>query len=93
LSGSAGLGRFLNLPGANAGGADAEAPGGPIDYRAHGLQVQIPAALADVMSMTDAVTELRTPPAYFANSCHLPDSPESCETIILTGPANGRNVR
>ena len=38
--------------------------------RAHGLQIQVPDALGDVVSVADAVAELRTPATYFADLCH-----------------------
>jgi hypothetical protein len=34
------------------------------------LQIHIPAPLRNVVGVADPVTELRSPPAYFANLCH-----------------------
>jgi hypothetical protein len=63
---------FLNLARTNARRANPQTPACAIYQRAHLLQVQIPAALGDIVGMTDAVPELRTSAAYLANSCHKP---------------------
>ena len=42
----------------------------PLINRMDRLQIQIPAALADVMGVTDPVAKLRAAPAHIANSCH-----------------------
>ena len=62
---------FLNFTGANAGRAYAQTLGGAVDHCVDRLQIQIPAALADVMGVADAVAKLRAAPAYIANSCHI----------------------
>src|ERR1035441_9053927 len=62
---------FLNFTGANAGRAYAQTLGGAVDRCVDRLQIQIPAALADVMGVADAVAKLRAAPAYIANSCHI----------------------
>src|SRR5271170_3072807 len=59
---------FLNFAAANTGRADTHALGRSLDNRFHGLQIQIPAALGDVMGVADSISELWTPAAYFANS-------------------------
>jgi len=61
---------FLYFAGAYAGGADAQAPVGAVYDRANGLQIEIPAALGNIVGVTDAVAELRPATAYFTNSCH-----------------------
>jgi hypothetical protein len=61
---------FLDLARANAGRAYAQALGSAVDQCVDRLQIQIPPALADVMSVADAVAKLRAAPAYIANSCH-----------------------
>ena len=61
---------LLNFAGANAGGTDADAAASAVDHRANGLQIQIPAAFGDVMSVADAATELGTASTHFAYSCH-----------------------
>jgi CheY-like chemotaxis protein len=60
----------MHFSGSDTGGANPQTPAGAVDDSAHRLQVEIPAALGDVMGVTDPMAELRPPPAYFANSCH-----------------------
>ena len=62
--------RLLDLTAANTGRADANALAGPVDNGMDGLQIQIPAALGDVMGMTDTMPELRTATADFTNFSH-----------------------
>jgi hypothetical protein len=62
---------FLYFAGTDAGRADAKAAPGAIYHCAHCLQVQIPTALGDIMSVADAITEHRTAATHFANSCHI----------------------
>lgn len=64
------LGDLLNFTVANARRADLEPFAGALDEGAHRLQVDIPAALGDVMSVADAVAKLRPATANFANLCH-----------------------
>ena len=61
---------LLNLAGFDAGCADAQALAGAVDHRADTLQVQIPAALRDIMGVADPMTELGPTAADFTNSCH-----------------------
>lgn len=61
---------FLHFAAANAGGAYTQPFTGAVDQRMHGLKIQVPAALCDVVGVTDAVPELRSTTAYFANLCH-----------------------
>ena len=60
----------MNFAGADARRAGAYAAAGAVHQRVNRLQVQVPAPLGDVMGVTDAVAELRTAAAHFANSCH-----------------------
>jgi hypothetical protein len=62
---------FLDLTRADAGCAYAQTLGSAVDYCVDRLQIQIPAALADIMGVTDAVAKLRAAPAHIANSCHV----------------------
>ena len=50
--------------------ADADALAGTLDQRMNRLQVQIPAAVADIVGVTDAVSELGPTAADFTNFCH-----------------------
>lgn len=61
---------FLHLAGANAGRADPNPLSGAVDKRMHRLQIQVPAALTDIMGMTDAMPELRSPTADLTGLCH-----------------------
>jgi hypothetical protein len=62
---------FLDLTRTNAGRTHTQPLGGAVDHRVDRLQIQIPAALADVMGVTDPVAKLRAAPAHIANSCHI----------------------
>jgi hypothetical protein len=64
------LGDFLNFAVPNTRRADPQSLSGALDQGAHRLQVDIPAALGDVMSVADAVAKLRPATAYIANLCH-----------------------
>jgi hypothetical protein len=55
---------------ANAGRAHTDALGSTLDEGTHRLQVDVPAAVGHVMSVTDPVAELRTATTHFANSRH-----------------------
>lgn len=64
------LRHLLNLPRSNTRRTYADAAAGAIYDRAHGLQVQVPAALGNVMRVADTVSELRPAATHFTNSCH-----------------------
>jgi hypothetical protein len=64
------LRRFLNLATTVAGRANAKPLGGTFDNGSHRLQVQIPAALGDIVGVADLIAELGTTATHFANSCH-----------------------
>jgi hypothetical protein len=55
---------------AEAGGADADVLGGCAYFGVDRAQVDVPAALADVVGVTDGVSELRPLAADITNSCH-----------------------
>jgi hypothetical protein len=61
---------FLDFTVPNARRADPHPFAGAFDQGADRLEIDIPAALGDVMSVADAVTELRPATTYFANLCH-----------------------
>lgn len=61
---------FDDFAAAQAGGADADAFGRALHFGVHRAQVDVPAALADVVSVADIVTELRAFTADLANLCH-----------------------
>ena len=61
---------LLNFAIADARRAHADTLASALYQRAHALQIDVPAALGDVMSVADAVTELRPATTYFANLCH-----------------------
>lgn len=60
----------MDFAGANAGSTNANALSRTFDKRVHGLKIQIPAALADVMGVTDAMSELGPTTTDFTNLCH-----------------------
>ena len=64
------LSDFLNFTVPNARRADLEPFAGALDEGAYRLQINIPPALGDVMSVADAVAKLRAATANFANLCH-----------------------
>ncbi len=68
---------LLDFAVANTGSADANAFSGAFDDGVNGLQVQIPAALGDVVGVTDAMTILRSTTANFTNFRHLKITPAS----------------
>lgn len=68
------LGRFNNLAGLQAGGADAHALVGAVHPGAHRTQVHVPAAAAHVVGVADLVSKLRAFAADITNLCHLNDS-------------------
>lgn len=61
---------FLDFAVADAGRTHSYAFPGTFDESVNALQVQIPAALAHVMGMTDAMPELRPAATDFTNFCH-----------------------
>ena len=61
------LGRFNDLAGLEAGGADANALIGAIHAGAHGTQINVPAAAAHVMRVADLISKLRAFAAEIAN--------------------------
>ncbi len=75
-------GSFLDFAGANAGSTNADALSRTFDKRVHGLKIQIPAALADVMGVTDPMPELWPTTTDFTNLCHKNTRPLSS----LSGP-------
>jgi hypothetical protein len=64
------LGDLLDFAGTDAGRADPDPPARAIDQGADALQVQVPAALRDIVGVADPVTELGPATAYFASLCH-----------------------
>jgi len=58
--------------GTNAGSADANPYMAAVHNRPDALQVDVPAALGDVVRVTDLVAESRTLAAHFTNPCHKP---------------------
>lgn len=68
------LGRFDNLAGLKAGGADADALISAIDAGAHRTQVDVPAPAAHVVSVANFVSKLRAFAADIANLCHVRNS-------------------
>jgi hypothetical protein len=64
---SAGL---LDLAVADAARANAHSLGGSVYQSPHGLKVDVPTPVGQVVSMADPVPELGTAAADLANSCH-----------------------
>src|ERR1039458_2169433 len=80
--------RLEGLAAAEAGGADPHALVALGGFGLHGAEVHAPAALGDVVGVTDVVTGLRPFAANFANLCHdiLQMIPEvRGETMIIPG--------
>ena len=75
-SSAAGLFRFLNFSRTDTRRADAKGLMGAVDDGANAPQVGIPAPRADVVSVTDPVSELGSFPANFANLSHSNTSPK-----------------
>jgi len=65
-----GLRHFLDFIGADAGRADPNAFSGAINKGADGLEVNVPAAISDIVRVADPIAELRAATADFANLCH-----------------------
>jgi hypothetical protein len=65
-----GLGNLLDFTVPNARRADLQPFAGALDQGSYRLEVDIPTTLGDVMSVADAVAELRPATTYFANLCH-----------------------
>ena len=61
---------FLNFTVPNAGRADPHPLAGAFNQGPHRLQIDIPPTFGDVMSVTDAVAELRPATANLTNLCH-----------------------
>jgi hypothetical protein len=61
----------LDFAVADAGSAHADTAGGAGDQRANALQIDIPAALGNVVGVADFIAELGPSTANFANSCHF----------------------
>ena len=70
----AGSGNLLNFTVTNARSAYTHALAGAFHERANGLQIDVPAPLSDVVSVTYAITELRPAAAHFTNLCHTNDT-------------------
>jgi len=64
------LSDFLHLTGTDTGGARANPAAGAVDDRTYVLQIQIPATLANIVGVTDAMAELRPAPTHITDSCH-----------------------
>jgi hypothetical protein len=64
------LGDFLDFTVPNARRADPQPFTGAFHQSADRLEIDVPPTLGDVMSVADAVAELRPATTYFANLCH-----------------------
>jgi hypothetical protein len=78
------LGGFLNLAVTDAGSADFHSLCAAVHSRANALQVHIPAALRNVMSMADAVAELWPAPTNFTILSHKTEISFDLRTLIVT---------
>ncbi len=76
---------LLDLPVTNAGRTHPHPLSHPVDNRADRLQVDVPAALGQVMGVTDSMAELGTPAANIANSCHVAEFSWVTETYCTSG--------
>ena len=73
MEGCGGIGKlrdFLDFTVPNARRADPQPLAGAFDQGSHRLQIDIPAPLGDIVSVADAVAELRPATTNFANLCH-----------------------
>jgi hypothetical protein len=61
---------FLDFTVPNARRADPHPFASAFDQGTDRLEIDIPATLGNVMSVADAVAELRPATTYFANLCH-----------------------
>ena len=80
------LGRFLDFTVADAGCAGTNALVGAFDDGVNGLQVQVPAALGDVVRVADFVTELRSATAditYFRHGKRLPRAQDQTRKLQI----------
>ena len=64
------LGDLLDFVRADAGGADADAAAGTVNQSANRLEVEVPAALGDVVGVADFIAERGLATANFTNLCH-----------------------
>ena len=78
----------MNFSRADAGSADPHAAGGAFHQRANRLQVYIPAALANVMSVADLAAKLRPAAAYLTNLCHKAELSLVVTKYEYTKPGN-----
>ena len=62
--------RFDDFTAAQAGRADADAPGGSANLGVDWAQIDIPAPFSHVVSVADIVPELRPLAADITNMCH-----------------------
>jgi hypothetical protein len=83
---------FDDFAAAQAGGADADAFGRSLDFGVNWAQVDVPAALGDVVGVADVVTELRPFAADLANLCHGV-SPERWAEIKILMDSGGFGQR
>src|SRR5262249_35852953 len=70
---------------ADAGGAHAEPLPGTVHQRPHRLQVDVPAALCQVMGMADPVAELGPAPAYFTYFRHKTELSSASNSRLYQG--------
>ena len=61
---------FGDFPASQAGSADADAFGGALHLGTNGPQIDVPAPPADIVGVTDIVSELRPLAAHITYLCH-----------------------
>ncbi len=77
--------RFGDFAGTQAGRADFEPRRAAVHDGPYPVQIDVPAAFGDVMSVADLISEARPLAAYFTNSGHS-KSPVLKESFYQIGP-------
>jgi hypothetical protein len=79
-----GLEGFLYVPGADAAGADLDAPDGTVPHGLDLLQVRAPDLAGFVVGVADVIPEARAFTAYLAYSGHFFYPPVFTEVVIYS---------
>jgi hypothetical protein len=61
---------LLNFARTKTGSTNTDPAAGAVHERANRLQINVPAALGDIMGVADPIAELRALTTNFANLCH-----------------------
>lgn len=77
--------RFLDFAATDAGSTNAQTLARTIYEGVNGLEIQIPAALGNVVGVTDTMPELRTTAADFTNFCHFLRGADASGSVSRAG--------